>query len=156
MLDHLFDFLSGAEPDPSKALDQTMVAAAAVLVEAARMDNHFDERERTILLRILAERFGLGPWDTEKLLAAAERANRETNQLFRFTHVLVTRLEPEQRIPIIEMLWEVALAHGDLTAEEDALIRRVAGLLYVSDRDRGLAKQRVLQRLGRSPSSGQA
>jgi uncharacterized tellurite resistance protein B-like protein len=149
MLDQILSFLSGSQADPDTALDQTQVAAAAVLVEAARMDDHFDERERAILLHILAERFGLGPWDTEKLLAAAERANHATNQLFRFTHILVTRFTPEQRIPIIEMLWEVAFARGQVSAEEDSLIRRIAGLLYVSDRDRGLARQRVLQRLGR-------
>jgi uncharacterized tellurite resistance protein B-like protein len=49
------------------------------------------------------------------------------------------------------MLWEVVYARGNLTPEEDALIRKVAGLLYVSDRDRGLARQRVLHRLGRDP-----
>ncbi len=149
MFDRILTLLNGPEPDPDIALDQTMVAAAAVLVEAAQMDNHFDLAERQTIRRILGERFGLDPAQTETLLTAAERANERTAQLFRFTHVLVSRLTPEQRIPIIEMLWEVVYADGTLTAEEDALIRRIAGLLYVSDRDRGLARQRVLHRLGR-------
>jgi uncharacterized tellurite resistance protein B-like protein len=148
MFDRILTLLNG-QPDPDAALDQTMVAAAAVMVEAAQMDSHFDAAERQAIRRILGERFGLAPEETGNLLAAAERANEQTAQLFRFTHVLVSRLTPEQRIPIIEMLWEVAYADETLTAEEDALIRRIAGLLYVSDRDRGLARQRVLQRLGR-------
>lgn len=149
MFDHILNLLHAPEPDPGLALDQTMVAAAAVLVEAAGMDDHFHPAELKAIRRILGERFGLTPKDTERLMAAAERANAETSQLFRFTHVLVTRLTPEQRIPIIEMMWEVAYTDGVLSAEEDALIRRIAGLLYVSDRDRGLARQRVLHRMGR-------
>ncbi len=149
MFDRVLALLNGPAPDPDTALDQTMVAVAAVMVEAAQMDEHFDAMERQAIQRILGQRFGLAPDQTATLLAAAERANEQTAQLFRFTHVLVSRLTPEQRIPIIEMLWEVAYADGALAAEEDALIRRIAGLLYVSDRDRGLARQRVLHRLGR-------
>jgi uncharacterized tellurite resistance protein B-like protein len=150
MFDRVLALLNGPVPHPDTALDQTMVAAAAVMVEAAQMDEHFDTVERQAIRRILGERFGLKPEETVTLLAAAERANEQTAQLFRFTHILVSRLTPEQRIPIIEMLWEVAYADGALAAEEDALIRRIAGLLYVSDRDRGLARQRVLHRLGRT------
>ena len=51
---------------------------------------------------------------------------------------------------ILEMLWEVAYADGVLNPEEDQLLRRIAGLIHVSDRDRALARQRVLQRLGRA------
>ncbi|HEY1720196.1 MAG TPA: TerB family tellurite resistance protein [Magnetospirillaceae bacterium] len=151
MFDSILHFLNGPEPDPGMALDQTMVAAAAVMIEAAGMDDHFHPDELKAIRRILGERFGLAPKDTERLIAAAERANAETSQLFRFTHILVTRLTPEQRIPIIEMMWEVAYADGVLSPEEDGLIRRIAGLLYVSDRDRGLARQRVLHRLGIDP-----
>ena len=48
------------------------------------------------------------------------------------------------------MLWEVAYADGKLDPDEDVLLRRVAGLVYVSDEDRVAARQRVLSRLGRS------
>ena len=155
MLDQILGFLSGTQPDADAALDQTLVAAAALLVEAARMDDHFDEGERAVIRRVLGNRFGLAEADTDKLLAAAERANHETNQLFRFTHILVTRLSPEQRIPIIDMLWDVAYSKGALSPEEDALIRKIAGLLYVSDHDRGLARQRALERLDRAGPWGQ-
>jgi uncharacterized tellurite resistance protein B-like protein len=49
------------------------------------------------------------------------------------------------------MLWDVAYSDGVLTGDEDGLIRRVAGLIYVSDRDRGDAKLRVRERLGQNP-----
>ena len=53
----------------------------------------------------------------------------------------------EERIGVIEMLWDVAYSDNVLTGDEDALIRRVAGLIYVSDWERGEAKRRVTQRL---------
>ena len=58
--------------------------------------------------------------------------------------------EPEERIALIEMLWEVAYADGELHDYEASLIRRITGLLYVSDRDSGEARKRVRARLGLS------
>jgi uncharacterized tellurite resistance protein B-like protein len=55
---------------------------------------------------------------------------------------------PEQRIGMIEMLWQVAFADGNVDMYESNLIRRVAGLIFVTDMDRGLAKKRVMARLG--------
>jgi uncharacterized tellurite resistance protein B-like protein len=56
-------------------------------------------------------------------------------------------MDPAERIQLIEMLWEVVYADGVLDSEEDALIRRIAGLIYVEDRDRVLARKRVLERM---------
>ena len=61
-------------------------------------------------------------------------------------------MQPSERIQLIEMLWEVAYADGVLDPEEDALIRRIGSLIYITDRDRVLAKHRVLARLGLSAS----
>ena len=56
----------------------------------------------------------------------------------------------EERVGMVEMLWEVAYADGVLDPEEDLLIRRVAGLIHVTDRERVVARQQVLTRLGRT------
>ena len=48
---------------------------------------------------------------------------------------------------MIEMIWEVVYADGELHDYEDSLLRRIAGLIYVSDRDRGAARKRALERL---------
>jgi len=60
---------------------------------------------------------------------------------------VVRNFTEEERIGVIELLWDVAYSDGALSGDEDALIRRVAGLIYVSDRDRGDAKQRARKRL---------
>jgi uncharacterized tellurite resistance protein B-like protein len=81
-------------------------------------------------------------------LAAAERESDRSVELFHFTRIINERLSFQQRVDLIEMLWEVAYADGILDEYEDSLLRRVGGLIYVPDRERGMARRRVLQRLG--------
>ena len=132
--------------------DELQLAAAALMVEAAFMDGNFDAREHAEIARLLEERFALSPDEAEALISKATEAVRQTGQLYGFTHVLKDLFGPEERIRMIEMLWEVAFADGQVDHFESNLIRRIGGLLYVSDRDRGLAKQRVMARLGLRPN----
>ncbi len=152
MLDRLLKILAAPDPQPEEH-DDLQIAVAVLLVEAARMDAAFDEKERATIERLLAERFSLSADATRRLIALAESKAERSNQLYPFTRLAVERMNDEHRIRLIEMLWEVAYADGVLDADEDALLRRVAGLIYVSDQDRGAARQRVLARLGR-PAKG--
>lgn len=124
------------------------LAAAALMVEAARMDSHFDDTERATIARLLQRRFGLSPTETQTLIDEAARAQDDANQLLRFTRTIKDNFDEDERVALIEMLWEVVYADGVLDDFEANLLRRVGGLLYVSDRDRGLARKRVLKRLG--------
>ena len=68
--------------------------------------------------------------------------------MYAFTRVIKNRFDEAERIEMIEMLWEVAFADGHADEFEHNLIQRVAGLIYVSDRDRGITRKRVMARLG--------
>ncbi|HEY2892047.1 MAG TPA: TerB family tellurite resistance protein [Dongiaceae bacterium] len=126
------------------------LAVAALLVEAALMDDRFDAAERRTIAELLAIRFGLSADQAQSLLASAEKAVRQSTQLFRFTQSVAEKLDPAERARIVEMLWEVAYADGVLSPQEDALIRRIAGLVYVDDSARMAARQRVRRRQGLS------
>ena len=126
--------------------DELRLAAAALLVEAASMDGAFGQAERTEIARLLSKRFALSDEEVATLMEEAAFAVQRTGQLYGFTRVLKDRFDDKERIEMIEMLWEVALADGDVDHFESNLIRRVGGLLFVSDRERGLAKQRVMAR----------
>jgi uncharacterized tellurite resistance protein B-like protein len=147
MFNLILDWLKSGDPPP-EAPDDLQVAIAVLLVQAARMDDRFDAAERSTIERLLAGRFALSGEATRALLHAAERRAEEAVQMLPFTHLIVERLDPAQLVQVIEMLWEVAYADGVLDPDEDALVRRIAGLIYVSDHDRGAARQRVRQRLG--------
>ena len=147
MFEAILKFLGDPAPANLPA-DQPHLMVAALLVEAANRNDRFPEPERRAIRRILSQRYVLDDLELDQLMASADRLSRDSVQLFRFTDTLCKRLDPEQRVGVIEMLWEVAFADGVLTADEDSLIRQVAGLLTVPDRDRGEARQRVLARLG--------
>jgi len=140
-------FAPAAPAEKLSHVDELHLAAAALLVEAASMDGAFDEAERADIARLLRQRFGLNDEEVETLIAEAALAVEHTGQLYGFTRVLKDRYDAGERIEMVEMLWEVALADGDVDHFESNLIRRVGGLLFVPDRERGLAKQRVLARM---------
>jgi uncharacterized tellurite resistance protein B-like protein len=147
MFNQILSLLTGEAPAPTRA-DQLQIAVAALMVHAATMDDTFDEAERRTIERLLGERFKLAPDMVKLLLTAAEQRAAESNQLYAFTRLAVEKLDEAGRVQLIEMLWEVAYADGVLHPDEDTLLRRVAGLLYVSDHDRGEARKRVLRRMG--------
>ena len=143
--------LFGDDPAPAEATgtaSESQMAAAALMVEAARLDGSFSDVERDRIRRLLVERFALTPWIAGELLARAERTATESVAWQGFTRAIKDALPPEERIGVLEMLWEVVYADGRLHDYEASLLRRVAGLLYVSDRDSGEARLRVLARLG--------
>lgn len=150
MIDRIFSLLKGdANAAKAEALQATglQVAVGALLVEAARRDDVFNAEEQDAIKRLLAERFDLSEANAQSLFDTAEEAAARSGQLFGFTNKVVKELDENDRIHIIEMLWEVAYADGVLDAHEDAMIRRVAGLVYVSDFERGAARRRVLDKL---------
>jgi uncharacterized tellurite resistance protein B-like protein len=134
--------------DRAGGLDDVHVAAAALMVEAARLDGSFSDLERDRIQRLLVERFQLTPWLAAELLARAERTATESVAWQGFTRAIKDGLAPEERIGVIEMLWEVVYADGQLHDYEASLLRRVTGLLYVGDRESGEARLRVLEKLG--------
>ncbi len=124
------------------------VAAGALLIEAALLDGHFDARERDAIGKVLRERFSLAEDEVAELMAAAEARAGESTQLFEFTRVIARHFAEAERIELIEMLCEVMYADGTLHDLEAGMLRHLGQLLYVTDRDRGEARKRVLARLG--------
>ncbi|TKD17700.1 TerB family tellurite resistance protein [Rhodobacter capsulatus] len=142
----MFKFLTGllADPHPKPlTADDADLALAALLVRLARSDERYDEDERFHIDQVLAARSGLSQAEAAALRARAEAAEAEAPDTVRFTRALKDKIAYEDRIGVIEALWQVALADDARTPEEDALIRLAARLLGVSDRDSGLARQRV-------------
>lgn len=127
--------------------DELQLAAAALLVEAACLDGHYDEAEKAAINNLLRRHFGLNEEEARTLHDLAVTEQSEANQLLGFTRVIKQHYSPEERVELIEMAWEVAYADGELHAHEANLLRRLGGLLYVSDRERGDARKRVLARL---------
>jgi uncharacterized tellurite resistance protein B-like protein len=148
MLQRILQFLTDSQASPDdRRVQELEDAVAALMIEAARMDDAFDAAERSTIERLLRERFHLGADEVRRLVAEAERAVARSAQLFPFTQKVLDSLSVEARAGVLEMLWKVAYADGVLDPHEDMLLRRVAGLVHVPDRERGLARQSALRKL---------
>ena len=150
MIKRLMDFMGrgGAQSADLDENQELRLAAAALLIEAARMDGNVDDAERHAIAEQLAGCFNLNGEETDALIEAAGAKVDESTQLYPFTRVITDRFSEDERIRMIEMLWTVAYADRRLHDYEASLVRRVAGLIHVADRDNGAARKRVLQRLG--------
>jgi uncharacterized tellurite resistance protein B-like protein len=122
------------------------LSVAVLLLEAARQDDTFDAHEREMIEHLLTKRFDLSHEECATLITAAAARASQMVQIHGHTSQVAAEMTPDDRIHLIEMLWDVAYADGVLDPEEDLLIRRIASLIYVGDRDRVLARQRVLAR----------
>ncbi|MEO1016823.1 MAG: TerB family tellurite resistance protein [Pseudomonadota bacterium] len=150
MMNFFKTLLEGERPSREIASDhdESELAWACLLVEAASMDGTIDEAERTRICDLLQGRFHLSEEKTRDLLDRALARAEDSVELHGFTSVIKNAFSDEERLKLIEMLWEVAYADGELHDYEASLLRRVGGLIYVSDRDRGDAHARVRARLG--------
>jgi uncharacterized tellurite resistance protein B-like protein len=145
--DQLMSLFKCPEPEANPSGD-LRIAVAILLLEAAHRDEHFDPDERATIERLLTERFSLSQSECARLMEVSEAASARNVQLYPYTQAVFQHMAPEERVRFVEMLWEVAYADGVLDPEEDALIRKLGGLIYVTDRERMLAKKRVLERKG--------
>jgi uncharacterized tellurite resistance protein B-like protein len=145
MIDRLLGLLNSQnKPAAGGSLDDQKLAVAALLIEAARMDQDFDDGERETIASLLTERFDLSATEAATLIENADQKVQASAQYHPFTHAINQQLEPDEKVEIIEMLWRVAYADGALDPHEDQLVRQVAGLIHVTDRDRMLARKRAL------------
>ncbi len=137
----------GAAQDSGKSahsVDELQLAAAALLVEAAHLDESYDEVERQAVAHAIMHEFELSDEECETLLQQAEAAQHEATDLYRFIRKFDLNFGREERLRLIEMLWRVVYSDGELHPYESNLIQRIAGMLHVTDRERAEARQRVL------------
>jgi len=131
----------------SRDAEELHLSAAVLLVEAGRMDGTFDDEERRVVADLLARRFGLERGAVEMLIDDAVAEASEIVELSIHARNVRNRLSHDQRIELMEMLWQVVHADGELHDYEANLMRRIAGLLYVTDQESGAARKRALERL---------
>ncbi len=139
----LFAVPEGASVE-AHSVDEIQLAAAALLVEAACLDESYDAVEREAVQRAIKQEFELSDEECETLILEAEAAQHDATDLHRFIRKFDSNFGHAERLRLIEMLWQVVYADGELHAYESNLLRRIAGMLHVSDRERSEARQRVL------------
>ena len=146
MLKKFLEKLTGAnsaEAATPGELDPSHVAYAALLVEAARGDEVYTATEATLITTMLKRQFDLDDVNAKAVRNAAEEAQREANDLHKFSSVLKSAFSPEEKIEFLEDMWELILSDDDRDPYEDMIMRRLSGLIHVPDAENHAARQRV-------------
>ena len=121
------------------------LAAAVLLQELACADTRVDSEEQQKMLEILRARFTLSDSEASELLDLAKQLSSDHAGYHEFTSQLNAKLHYDEKVRLIEQMWQVAFADGRIDMYEDHLIRKIAGLLYVSHPDFIAAKLRAEQ-----------
>ncbi len=124
--------------------DDARLALTALLVRLAKSDGHYERSEQDRIDAICVARYGLSEADAENLRSEGEALEREAPDTVRFTRAIKDAVAYEDRIGVVEALWQVAMADGERDAGEDALIRMASSFLGVSDMDSAQARRRVM------------
>ena len=118
------------------------VLIIALLIHAAKIDENYTENEKKIIKNVIVDLNEINSNQADELLKLAEEKERESNQIIEFTKE-IKKYSMEFRLKIIEILWKIVYSDGSSDSYESNLIRRVCGLLYISDKDSGMIKLRV-------------
>ena len=148
MLDGLRQFIVDVvspNAHPGRNFDDTeyRLAATALLIHVISLDGEPSAAEKRKLHSLIESHFGLGHGAADDLIASATLVEGEAVDLYHFTSVIMRSVNDEGRLRIVEMMWELVYADGEVTEFEDNVVWRAADLLGVSSRDRIEIKHRV-------------
>ena len=121
------------------------LAVGALLLEMSHMDGSVDDEELEVINHALRQSYDLNSEEAAELLALAQAEHAEAIDSYQFTSLINAHYSMEQRIQLIEMLWQIAYADQSLHKYEEHLLRRISDLLYVSHSAFIAAKHRVLK-----------
>ena len=126
----------------NKNLDGKNILIIALLIHAAKIDENYTENEKKIIKKVIMDLNKINSDEAYKLLELAEKKEEESNQIIEFTKE-IKKYPNEFKLKIVEIIWKIVYSDGTSDDYESNLIRRICGLLYVSDRDNGIIKAKV-------------
>jgi len=118
------------------------ILVTALLIHAAKIDENYTDKEKEIIKKAVTNLYNIKLNEAEELIKKAEKKEQEANQIIEFTKE-VKKKPMEFRHKIIEILWKIVYSDRTNDMYESNLIRRICGLLYVSDKDSGEIKLKV-------------
>ena len=144
MFDKLKNVFDKKIEEESDQFDTLQIAISTLMIQTAVYDGVFDEKEKSEILELIKKYFDINEEEKISLFKIAMKVNDESNDMQQFTRILNDNLNEEEKINIIEMLWKIIISDGRIDDYENALIRKISGLLYISDRDVGQIKKQLI------------
>lgn len=152
MFNSLQDFFSrkssGAKAGKEPSDDDLKLAAATLMFEMVRSDGKVDQLEITAMGEILREQFKFPDDDIAAMIKLAQATSDHSVSLQGFTSSICGKWGNAKRAKLLEHLWVIALADQKIDAHERHLLRKVAGLLYMTEIQIVQAKENAMATLG--------
>ncbi|MBR9912405.1 MAG: TerB family tellurite resistance protein [Gammaproteobacteria bacterium] len=115
-----------ADPDALRQL-----AAAALMIEVATIDEHFDAQELATLKAELQRQFAVDGQALDDMIALARSESRDATSLYQFTRCINDEFSNQEKLNLMTGMWRIAYADGQLDKYEEHLIRRIADLIHL-------------------------
>jgi uncharacterized tellurite resistance protein B-like protein len=132
-----------SSPEEPHRPDAVAIAACALLLEIAHADDVFAPEERERIVRAVREDLGVPAADVAEVVRLAEQERRESVDLYQFTKLVGTEFSRVERLRLVEVIWGVVYADGELSAVENQLARRIAELLGFQHPEVQAAREKV-------------
>ena len=142
LLKNILNSQNSKEDNDNKDLE----LLCGLMIEAAYTDGQIDASELNKIKLSLINIFCEDPKEVNLVLEKAEKNKNNSKSLHHYTSFINKNFDDKKKIILIETLWEIVLSDGEVHDFESNLIRRLAGLLYISDVDSGNAKKRALDK----------
>jgi len=126
---------------------QVKLATAALLIEMMNQDEKVLATEQQAVRNALKDNFQLSDDETHELYRLAEQEIHHATDYYQFTRLIADHYSQQEKIQVIELLWQVAYADNHLDAYEEHMVRRIADLIYVPHHEFIQAKLRVQKAL---------
>ena len=130
--------------EENEEFNTLQIAISTLMIQTAVYDGIFDEQEKSKILELIKNYFNFNENQKIQLFAVAMKANDDSNDMQQFTRTLNDTLSEEEKLIIIEMLWKIIISDGRIDDYENALIRKISGLLYIDDRKVGEIKKKLI------------
>ena len=135
-------------PDQTEQRHELAEIVTGLLVEAGLAEGDLESHEQHLIAHVIAEQFDVPDADVDQILDKAISEADERIELHSLTSKLRAETDYEERVQILELVWIIVLADEVVDAIESQLMRRLSGLLYISDVDAGHAQKAARARLG--------
>jgi len=146
LLNLLKNLLNSQNSSEDKNNNKDLELLCGLMIEAAYTDGKIDASELNKIKLSLINTFSEDSKEVNETLEKAEENKNNSKSLHYYTSFINKNFEDKKKILLIETLWEIVLSDGEVHDFESNLIRRLAGLLYISDVDSGNAKKRALDK----------
>ena len=130
----------------NKSPNNKNVLIVALLIHAAKIDENYTENEKKIIKKVIMDLNKISSNQADELLKLAEKKEGESNQIIEFTKE-IKKYSMEFKLKIVEIIWKIVYSDEKNDNYESNLIRRICGLLYVTDKDSGIIKTKIINQL---------